>query len=342
MSKINQRKIDHVNLVATNDELDRNQGFFDQIHLTHRALPELDLENIDPSITWMGKKLSFPLLISSMTGGSDEEIIKLNKTLALAAEAENVALAVGSQRIMLSDPSAKESFLLREYAPTALLFGNIGAVQLNYGVNLSDCHSIIDIMGADGLFLHLNPLQEAVQPEGDTKFKGIINQIENLANEFEKPIIVKEVGCGISIADAALLKNAGIKYIDVAGSGGTSWSMVESKRSEDSSIGELFRDWGIPTPLALKMLRSYKSDFDIIASGGIRNGLDMAKCIILGASLCGLAKPFLMPAMNSVEEVRLVIQKLRKEYITTLFLLGIDSTNSLIGREELIRDESRY
>ena len=342
MSKINQRKIDHVNLVATNDELDRNQGFFDQIHLTHRALPELDLENIDPSITWMGKKLSFPLLISSMTGGSDEEIIKLNKTLALAAEAENVALAVGSQRIMLSDPSAKESFLLREYAPTALLFGNIGAVQLNYGVNLSDCHSIIDIMGADGLFLHLNPLQEAVQPEGDTKFKGIINQIENLANEFEKPIIVKEVGCGISIADAALLKNAGIKYIDVAGSGGTSWSMVESKRSEDSSIGELFRDWGIPTPLALKMLRSYRSDFDIIASGGIRNGLDMAKCIILGASLCGLAKPFLMPAMNSVEEVRLVIQKLRKEYITTLFLLGIDSTNSLIGREELIRDESRY
>ena len=342
MSKINQRKIDHVNIVATNDESDRNQGFFDQIHLTHRALPELDLENIDPSVTWMGKKLSFPLLISSMTGGSDEEIIKLNQRLALAAEAENIALAVGSQRIMLSDHSAKKSFLLREYAPTALLFGNVGAVQLNYGVNLSDCRSIIDIMGADGLFLHLNPLQEAVQPEGDTKFKGIIKQIENLINKFEKPIIVKEVGCGISTADAAILKSAGIKYIDVAGSGGTSWSMVESKRSEDSSIGELFRDWGIPTPLALKMLRSYKSDFDIIASGGIRNGLDMAKCIILGASLCGLAKPFLMPAMNSVEEVRLVIQKLRKEYITTLFLLGIDSTNSLIGREELIRDESRY
>ena len=254
MSEINQRKIDHVNLVANHDELDRERGYFDRIHLTHRALPEQNLEDIDPSIMWMGKKLSFPLLISSMTGGSDEELIQLNRTLAQAAEAEEVALAVGSQRIMLNESSAKESFALRSYAPTALLLGNLGAVQLNYGVGAAECCSMMDVLGADGLFLHLNPLQEAVQPEGDTHFIALSERIGELVKELDHPVIVKEVGCGISEYDARLLKEAGVKYIDVAGTGGTSWSLVESKRSSDSSIGELFGDWGIPTPAALRMM----------------------------------------------------------------------------------------
>ena len=341
MSGINQRKIDHVNLVATHDELDRERGYFDRIHLTHRALPEQNLEDIDPSIMWMGKKLSFPLLISSMTGGSDEELIQLNRTLAQAAEAEEVALAVGSQRIMLNESSAKESFALRSYAPTALLLGNLGAVQLNYGVGVAECCSMMDVLGADGLFLHLNPLQEAVQPEGDTHFIGLSERIGELVKELDHPVIVKEVGCGISECDARLLKEAGVKYIDVAGTGGTSWSLVESKRSSDTSIGELFGDWGIPTPAALRMMKPFRSDFDLIASGGIRNGIDMVKCVILGASLCGLARPFLQPGLESVDAVRAVIQRLKREYITALFLLGVDNTEALIGREELIRDEDR-
>ncbi len=341
MSGINQRKIDHVNLVATHEELDRERGYFDRIHLTHRALPEQNLAEIDPSITWMGKKLSFPLLISSMTGGSDVELIQLNRTLALAAEAEGVALAVGSQRIMLNEASAEESFALRECAPTALLLGNIGAVQLNYGVGAAECRSMMGVLGADGLFLHLNPLQEAIQPEGDTRFVGLSDRIADLVKELDQPVIVKEVGCGISEGDALLLKKAGVRYVDVAGAGGTSWSLVESKRSSDASIGELFGDWGIPTPVALRMMKPFRSDFDVIASGGIRNGLDMAKCVILGASLCGLARPFLQPGLESVEAVRAVIQRLKREYVTALFLLGVESTEALIGREALIRDEDR-
>ena len=342
MSGINQRKVDHVKLVATHDELDRSRGYFDRIHLTHRALPELDLEHIDGSVEWMGKRLSFPLLISSMTGGTDEELIRLNRNLASAAEAEGVALAVGSQRVMLKEEGAAASFALRDAAPTTLLLGNVGAVQLNYGVGVEECRRMVKVLGADGLYLHLNPLQEAVQPEGDTRFGGLASKIAELVKELNVPVVVKEVGCGLSVEDAVLLKEAGVRFVDVAGSGGTSWSMVESKRSADRSIGELFGDWGIPTPEALRLMKPFSPDFDLIASGGIRNGLDMAKCVILGASLCGLARPFLKPALESAEAVREVIGRLRREYETALFLMGVESTQALLGREELIRYEDRY
>ena len=221
MEPINQRKLDHINIVSEDRAIDRRQFFFDRIHLTHRALPELTLAEVDPSTRFLGKELSFPLLISSMTGGADEELVKINRNLALAAEAEGVALAVGSQRVFFSDGAAGESFELRKHAPTAVLLGNLGAVQLNYDMGFADCEAAVKLLEADGLYLHLNPLQEAVQPEGDTDFSGLRNKIAVIVKTLRQPVIIKEVGAGISAIDVEHLLAAGVKYIDVAGRGGT-------------------------------------------------------------------------------------------------------------------------
>jgi isopentenyl-diphosphate delta-isomerase len=339
MAQINQRKLDHINIVSDDAAIDRRQYYFDRIHLSHRALPEINLSEVDPSTKFLGKELSFPLLISSMTGGTDEELVKINRNLAIAAEAEGVALAVGSQRVFLSDDAASESFELRQHAPSTVLLGNLGAVQLNYDVGFADCEAAVQVLDADGLYLHLNPLQEAVQPEGDTDFSGLRNKIAVIVQTLKLPIIVKEVGAGISPEDVEHLLAAGVKYIDVAGTGGTSWSMVESKRSDSPELGELFADWGIPTPVALRMMKPYKHEVNLIASGGLRNGIDMAKSMILGASLCGLARPFLNPARESADAVRSEIRRLKREFTTAMFLLGAGEISEIKDREELILDE---
>jgi isopentenyl-diphosphate delta-isomerase len=194
----------------------------------------------------------------------------------------------------------------------------------------------VQVLKADALCLHLNPLQEAVQPEGNTDFSNLREKIGGIVRGLEVPVIVKEVGAGISIADAELLIEAGVRYIDVAGSGGTSWSRVEGERSADSSLGELFQDWGLPTPLALRALAPCRDRITVIASGGIRSGIDMVKAMILGASLCGLARPFLKPAMESADAVRTVIQRLKREFVTAMFLLGADRIEKLQGNEKLI------
>ncbi len=336
MSELEKRKVEHVKIVAQKDEMDRRKFYFDEIRLTHRALPEIDLKAIDPSVEFMGKKLSFPLLISSMTGGGDKLFRTINTNLAAAAEAEGVAMGVGSQRIFFTEPTARSSFDLRGVAPSALLFSNLGAVQLNEDMTLSHARAVVQVLKADALCLHLNPLQEAVQPEGDTNFSNLRKKIGEIVKGLEVPVIVKEVGAGISAADAELLIEAGVKYIDVAGSGGTSWSRVEGERSEDPSLGQLFQDWGIPTPEALKALASYSDRVTLIASGGIRSGVDMAKAVVLGASLCGLARPFLNPAMESADAVRKVIQRLKREFVTAMFLLGADRIEKIKGRAELI------
>lgn len=341
MEQINKRKLDHIHIVSDDQRIDRRQFYFDRIHLTHRALPELNLSEVDPSVEFLGKKLSFPLLISSMTGGPDGELVKINRNLAIAAEAEGVALAVGSQRVFLSDDAARESFELRQHAPTTVLLGNLGAVQLNYDVGFADCEAVVKVLEADGLYLHLNPLQEAVQPEGDTDFSGLQHKISEVVHSLKVPVVVKEVGAGISPEDVEHLLAAGVKHIDVAGTGGTSWSMVESRRSDDPELGELFADWGIPTPLALKLMKPYRHEMGLIASGGIRNGIDMAKSIVLGASMCGLARPFLDPARESAEAVRSVIRRLKREFTTAMFLLGAGTVDQFKGREELILNEDR-
>lgn len=332
----NDRKIEHINIINSQD-VDRKHNYFDAIRLKHRALPEVDLDKIDPSVLFMGKRLSFPLLISSMTGGSHDVARQINRNLALAAQQTNVAMGVGSQRVMFTHTEARASFEIRSLAPHTLLFANLGAVQLNYGFGIDQCREAVQTIDADALYLHLNPLQEAVQPEGNVNFNGLAKKIGEIATSLAVPVIVKEVGAGISLADATLLLEHGITYIDVAGSGGTSWSRIENFREKNQdNLGLLFQDWGTPTPLALRSLQPLKKNITMIASGGIRSGVDMAKAVILGASLCGLAKPFLKPAMESADAVIRVIQKLKREFTVTLFLLGLDKVDDLFLNESLM------
>ena len=337
----NDRKIEHIRAFDLDPGIERNAKYFDRIHLLHRALPELDLHEIDTTVSFLGKKLSFPLLISSMTGGNHELVRKINKHLAIAAEHCQVAMAVGSQRVMFTDERSIESFSLREYAPTTVLIGNVGAVQLNYGFSQKQCQAAIDALHADGLYLHLNPLQEAVQPEGDTNFKGIATKMESLVQSLSVPVLLKEVGSGLSPLDIELGLKAGISLFDVAGTGGTSWSRIEYQRrvSSKDDLGLAFQDWGIPTPVALKLTKPYRSQACFISSGGVRDGIDMVKSVILGASICGVAAPLLQPAMESAEAVIEVIERLRREFITAMFLLGMPDVASLIGNESLILEE---
>ena len=335
----NDRKLEHINIINADEKVDRRKNYFDAIYLRHRALPELDLHEVDPSVTFMGKELSFPLLISSMTGGSQDVVQKINKNLAIAAQTTGVAMGVGSQRVLFTHPESRVSFDIRSYAPDALLFSNLGGVQLNYGFGVDHCRKAIDVVGADALYFHLNPLQEAVQPEGDVNFAQLTDKIAKIADMLDQPVIIKEVGAGVSLADAKLLVERNIKYIDVAGSGGTSWSRIENFRRQDEKkddLGLLFQDWGNPTPLALKELQPLRHKITVVASGGLRSGLDMIKAVLLGASLCGLAKPFLKPAMESPEAVIEVIHRLKREFTVAMFLMGVKDFKELNYNESLL------
>ncbi|WP_188861051.1 type 2 isopentenyl-diphosphate Delta-isomerase [Marinobacterium nitratireducens] len=337
----NERKIEHIRAIERDPDIERNGAHFDRIRLRHRALPELDLAAVDPSTTFLGKRLAFPLLISSMTGGDHELVRRINRNLAEAAERCQVALAVGSQRVMFTQPEARASFELRELAPTTLLMGNVGAVQLNYGFGLQQCEESVSVLGADALYLHLNPLQEAIQPEGDTNFAGIGERIGELARQLSVPLILKEVGCGLAPEDIAAGLGRGVRMFDVAGSGGTSWSRIEHHRHGDDgdSAGLRFQDWGIPTPTALRLAQPFADRATLIASGGLRDGIDMAKSVILGASLCGLAAPFLRPAMVSSDAVVRVIEQLRRDFTIAMFLLGAADIASLFKNQALILEE---
>ncbi len=335
----NIRKLRHLQIVTQDPATDRGKFYFDAIQLQHRALPELNLDEVDPSTGFLGKRLAFPLLISSMTGGDHALIRRINRNLACAAEECGVAMAVGSQRVLFSRPGSAASFNLRRYAPTALLLANLGAVQLNHGFDAGTCRQAVAASGADGLCLHLNPLQEAVQPDGDTNFKGLAAKIGRVARQLDCPVIVKEVGAGVSLADARLLLRHGIRYIDVAGAGGTSWSRIEHHARAARGHGDLglvFQDWGLPTPAALAALRPLRGKLTVVASGGIRSGIDMAKALILGAAVCGVAAPLLKPAMESAERVAAVIRQLRREFVTAMFLLGARDVRALRGNESLI------
>lgn len=336
----NDRKIEHIRAIENDPATDRDGRYFDRIHLTHRALPELDLASIDSSVRFLGRNLSFPLLISSMTGGDHELVRKINTNLAQAAERCGVALAVGSQRVMFEQSAARASFELRALAPNTVLLANLGAVQLNYGFGVEQAREAVECVGADGLYLHINPLQEAVQPEGDTNFSGIGQKIGEIRRGLKVPVLLKEVGAGLSPEDIALGYAQGVRYFDVAGSGGTSWSRIEHhRRNGDSDIGLKFQDWGVPTPLALKRAEPWLERATLIASGGLRDGIDMAKSVILGASLCGMAAPFLRPATQSVEAVVEVIERLRREFVTAMFLLGMPDVATLRNNRALIVDE---
>lgn len=339
----NKRKMQHIDIVAADDDIDRRKDYFHRILLKHRALPEISLDEVDTGIDFLGKHLQAPILISAITGGDYPLLRTINQNLALAAEATGVAMAVGSQRVLFTHPESAASFNLRAWAPSTLLFANLGAVQLNYGFTLQHCQAAVQALSADALCLHCNPLQEAVQPEGNINFSGLLAKIGDINRRLGKPVIIKEVGAGLSDLDVECGLRHGLHYYDVAGSGGTSWSRIEHFRDErgiNQDAGLLFQDWGIPTPLALAMLKPFRDRVTLIASGGVRSGIDIVKCMILGASLVGLAAPFLKPAMTSAESVIAIIERLKQEIKISMFLLGISKADQLINNERLLLNDA--
>ena len=305
-------------------------GVFDRYAFVHNALPEIDMAEIDPSTTFLGKSLRAPLLISSMTGGF-ELAREVNKNLAIAAQELGLAMGVGSQRVALEQPGTAATFQVREVAPDILLLANLGAVQLNYGYGIEHCRRAVGMIKADGLILHLNVLQEAVQPEGNRNFKGLGQRIAAVCRDLEVPVVAKEVGSGISAEVAVRLKKAGVKAIDVAGVGGTSWYAVEAKRAakEGQPQDSAFAAWGIPTDEALISVRQAVPDLELVASGGIRSGLDVAKAICMGATLCGIGQPLLKPALESAQQVVRFLQTIIHGLRVAMLCVGAADLASL-------------
>ena len=340
MTNTQTRKADHLRICLEDDVQFRNlTNGLDKYRFDHSCLPELDLNEVDISTQFLGKTLNAPLLISSMTGGT-EQAKKINCRLAIAAQKHGLAMGVGSQRIAVENPDVAHTFAVRSLAPNAMLFANLGAVQLNYTYGLEQCLRIVEILRADALILHLNPLQECIQPNGDTKFKGLLNKIEQLCQQINVPVIAKEVGNGISNSMAAKLVNAGVSIIDVAGAGGTSWAKVESRRAENNlqrRLGRTFADWGISTADCIVQIREQHPELPLIASGGLRDGMEVAKAIALGADLAGLAFPFLQAASESEAAIDELIELLIAELKTVLFCTGNANLAELARSPSLIK-----
>ena len=318
------RKAEHIRVNLEKDVRSGLPGGLQEIHFVHQALPELDLRDVTPATAFLGKPLAAPLLISSMTGGT-EQAGRINLSLAEAAEACGVAMGLGSQRVALEDGRWAPTFQVRRAAPNILLFANLGAVQLNNGYGLDECRRAVDMVAADALILHLNPLQEAVEPEGNSNFAGLLPKIEAVCRSLQVPVIAKEVGWGISATTARRLVDAGVAVIDVAGAGGTSWSQVAVHRArsqEQAEVAAAFADWGIPTAAAVVAVRQALPDVPLIASGGLRNGIDLAKCIALGADLGGMAGPFLRAAAESTEAVQALICLTIEQLRVAMFATG--------------------
>jgi isopentenyl-diphosphate delta-isomerase len=325
------RKADHIRINLEEDVRSGLTTGLERYRFVHQALPELDLARVDTRVPWFGKTLSAPLLISSMTGGT-EAARAINQTLAAAAQATGIAMGLGSQRAALENPGLVSTFQVRHVAPDILLFANLGAVQLNYGYGVDECRRAVDMIQADALILHLNALQEAVQPEGDVNFAGLLKKIEAVCRALPVPVIGKEVGWGMSERAARQLASAGVAAIDVAGAGGTSWSQVEMHRAQTDSqkrVAAAFVDWGIPTAEAIQNARRAAPQLPVIASGGLKDGVDVAKCVALGARLCGLAGPMLKAAAVSVEAVSEAIIELARQLRVAMFAAGAGSIAEL-------------
>ncbi len=331
VAPIDQRKADHIKINLEKDVRSALTTGLESYHFIHEALPELDLNQIDTSLSLFGKRLAAPILISSMTGGTaDAESINLR--LAEAAQEVNIAMGVGSQRAALEDPGQARTFQVRRAAPDILLFANLGAVQLNYGYGIDQCRKAVDMIEADALILHLNPLQEAVQDAGDTNFAALGSKIEEICKRLEVPVIAKEVGWGISEKTAQRLADCGVAAIDVAGAGGTSWSQVEMYRAPDEFTRELaatFVGWGIPTVDSILNVKRATSGVTVFASGGIRDGLDIAKCIALGAALGGMAGQFLKAAAISTKSAAHMMKLTKKQIEVTMFAAGARTMEDL-------------
>lgn len=319
------RKADHIRINLEKDvQFPHLTTGLENYRFIHQAIPEINLHEIDSTVQFFGKKLSAPIVISSMTGGTDIAH-RINQHLAEAAQLHGIAMGLGSQRAAIERSELAYSYQVRNVAPDILLFANIGAIQLNYGYTADHCQRAVDMIGADALILHFNVLQEAVQPEGDVNFAGLLKKVEDVCKKVSVPIIAKEVGWGFSEQNAHNLADVGVSAIDVAGSGGTSWSEVEYYRASTAfhaKVAASFADWGIPTAEAIQYAVSGAPKLPIIASGGLRNGIDIAKSIALGASAGGIAGPFLKAADNSFEAVDELIRELTAQIRIAMLCSG--------------------
>lgn len=333
-SQIEDRKLDGIQITLKENVQARGATtLLEDVTLINNSLPELNLEDINTETTFLSHKFSAPLLIEAMTGGT-KEAGKINGNLATAAEALGLGMGVGSQRAALDSEAAAETYsIARKNAPNAFLVANIGGAQLS-DLKVEDIRRLIDMIKADALAIHLNPLQELVQPEGEPRFRGVWDRISQISREVGTPVIVKEVGCGISREVATKLEIAGVSAIDVAGVGGTSWAAVEHFRalkrnlSEKAMLGELFWNWGIPTAASIIEVKKAVR-LPIVASGGVRTGLDMAKCIALGARITGMAQPILAAAIKSDKDVAEFLQRAVDQLKATMLITGARDVRAL-------------
>lgn len=332
--EIESRKREHIETVLGEDvDAKGVRTGFERYFFEHVALPEIDLDAVDLSTGIFGRRLAAPFLISSMTGGT-ARARDINLHLAEAAQVAGVAMGVGSQRAALERADLADTYSVRRVAPDIPIFANIGAVQLNTGFGADEARRAVEMVEADALFLHLNPLQEAVQAEGDRDWRGLFNKIAALVTSLETPVVVKEVGNGIGAAVARRLADCGVAAIDVAGAGGTSWSEVEAHRQTDPVAGDVahsFAGWGIPTALAVIEVSRAVPDLPVFASGGIRNGIDAATAIRLGASLVGIGQPMLGDADRTAEAVRARLTGLISELRIAAFCTGSKDLDGLRG-----------
>jgi isopentenyl-diphosphate delta-isomerase len=325
VAPINQRKTDHIKINLEQDVRSALTTGLENYRFVHEALPELNLDRLDTTVQLFGRRLAAPILISSMTGGT-AEAETINLRLAEAAQEMKIAMGVGSQRVAIENPEQARTFQVRRVAPDILLFANLGAVQLNYGYTIDHCRRAVDMIQADALILHLNPLQEAVQDTGDTNFAGLAKKIEEVCKKLEAPVIAKEVGWGVSERTAKLLADCGVSAIDVAGAGGTSWSQVEMHRAPDEFTRQLaatFVGWGIPTADSILNVKRAVPEMTVFASGGIKDGLDIAKCIALGATVGGMAGGFLKAAAVSTGKVIELMKLTKRQLEVTMFAAGV-------------------
>ncbi len=339
-SGIGSRKDSHLQLCAERDVEHRRSTMLEQVHLLHDSLPELALSDVDLSVEYFGRRLQAPIVISGMSGGTDNGR-ELNRAMATAAQKFGLAMGVGSQRAMLVCPEAIDTFRVREVAPDILLFANLGFVQAR-DAGVKRVAELVEAIRADAICIHLNPAQELVQDEGDRDFRGCLDAIAELVDELHVPTIVKETGCGLSPATLARLAAIGVEWVDTAGAGGTTWTGIEGMRggARQQSLVEALHEWGIPTAASVAYAR--RAGFRVIASGGIRTGLDAVRAIALGADAAGLALPFLRAyAAGGTAEVLNAAASLVESIRSIAMLVGAPSVEALRAAPRVLGPELR-
>ncbi|MEM3960268.1 MAG: type 2 isopentenyl-diphosphate Delta-isomerase [Sulfolobales archaeon] len=345
MSETRNRKIEHIDIVLSRRVRGPRTTWLEYVHLIHNPAPEIDFEEIDISTEFLGKRLSAPIIITGMTGGHPKTL-EINASLAEIAERYGIGMGVGSQRAALEDPSLARTFsIVREKAPKTLIIANLGAAQIIGGYGLDKIMRAIEMLDADAIAIHLNPAQESIQPEGEPSYRGLVKKIEELVKSLNKPVMIKETGCGLSMESVGVLRRAGVRYFDVSGSGGTNWILVEMYRAEMKGdrlkkyLAEDLSEWGIPTAASVIETRYSAPDSFIIGSGGLRNGVDIAKVIALGADIGGMAYPFLEAYFS--RDIDFFVRRVIHEIRAVLFLTGSRNLREFIHQPIVIRGSLR-